>query len=193
MKIRFILISLFVFILIISCLNSYRNTENYKIIKNAESFSVSGTTISNKPTKEILAFRNIFLSINAKSQFFDLLSKSNYEGKLYALCGIYHYDYEYYKKIIKDYLKVNTDIIYFEGCAIIDINIKDLILRNKENVVRLKNNKQTIDQWLDENENLVKTDTKNDSRLPKSIATYTLDFIGGGYPQKIIENLHIKK
>jgi hypothetical protein len=159
----------------IYCFADDKETENYKYFKillNAKTFSGGGTGEAGTPTEETIAFKHIFFSKNAHEEFKKILEKGSIAGKLYALSGLYFYDYREYKKTVEKYLNVDDVVTIFSGCMIAQLKIKELMKTKGENVVRLSNNQQTIYEW-EKNNNV--TDG------------CSVDFYGGGYPQLLKE------
>ncbi|MEJ2031654.1 MAG: hypothetical protein P8Y63_01125 [Deltaproteobacteria bacterium] len=157
------------------CLAGDKKTEScdyYKVLLNAKSFSVGGTSYAGTPTKETIAFKHIFFSKNADEQFKKLLENANLEGKLYALSGLYFYDSCAYKKTVEKFLGIDDAVTVFSGCILNKIKIKELIKRESENVVRLSNNRETIEEWQNKNH---------------AMNGFSVDFYGGGYPQLLKE------
>jgi hypothetical protein len=148
------------------------NSADYKVLLNAESFSDGGTGVSGTPTAETVAFKHIFFSENAGKTFDLLLANANFEGKLYALCGLYFYDFQKYKTYMEKYLNFNDRVTYFAGCLQEEIKISELIKDNDKDVVRLISNSQTIEAWINEN---------------NAHNGYSVDFYGGAIPQSLKE------
>ena len=157
------------------CFADDKQTENYeyfKILLNAKTFSDGGTGEAGTPTEETIAFKHIFFSKNAHEEFKKILEKGSIAGKLYALSGLYFYDYPEYKKTVEKYLSVDDVVTIFSGCIIGQVKIKELMKRKSKNVVRLSNNQQTIGEWRKNN---------------NVIDGFSVDFYGGGYPQLLKE------
>ncbi len=174
MKIKLILFFL-IFLLSANCFGD--DIADYKILLNAKSFSVGGTGYSGVPTAETIAFKHIFLSENADKQFIKLMANANLEGKLYALCGLYFHDQSTYKRYLDYYLNIHDSVTLFSGCKLIKTKVSDLMKSNKNNVLRLRNNMQTIAEW---------------TKLNDSNNGFSLDFFGAGYPQLLKEYINSK-
>lgn len=152
--------------------NQTENNDRYNILLNARTFSVGGTSYAGTPTKETIAFKHLFFSKNAHALFKKLIENGSLEGKLYALSGLYFYDYRTYKMTVEKYMNVDNIATIFSGCKLRKVELKELMKSKSENVVRLSNNLQTIEAWRNEN---------------NVTNGFTVDFYGGGYPQLIKE------
>jgi hypothetical protein len=152
--------------------SSFKNSDAFRTLLNAETFSAGGTGFAGMPTTETLAFKSIFSARNALEQFKVLFDKATSEGKLYALSGLYFYDYSKFKAAVNGLVDSPKKVTQFSGCMIGENKISELIKIESENVVRLGNNKQTIKSWMDEN---------------KITVGFSVDFWGGGYPQLLKE------
>lgn len=152
--------------------NQAENNDDYNILLNAKTFSVGGTSYAGTPTKETIAFKHIFLAKNAHVLFEKIMENGSLEGKLYALSGLYYYDYRTYKMTVEKYMNVDDIATIFSGCILRKVELKELMKSKSENVVRLSNNLQTIEAWRNEN------NVSNG---------FNVDFYGGGYPQLINE------
>ena len=165
----------FLFLFASNCfaeVSSFEKSDEFRTLLNAVSFSDGGTGIAGMPTDETLAFKSIFSAKNALEQFDVLIEKATSEGKLYALSGLYFYDYSKFKAVVNELVDSQEKVTQFSGCRISEPKISELIKIESENVVRLRNNKQTIQSWMNEN---------------KITDSFSVDFLGGGYPQLLIE------
>ena len=119
------------------------------------------------------AFGRIFAKENALDYFYKLESEAENEGKLYALCGLYYLDYANYPYLMEKYGSSVEVVTYMAGCEIMKRRIEELIKIGDEAdlpVVRLIDNEDTYDAWRERN---------------PSVASYMLDFFGGGIPDSV--------
>ena len=82
------------------------------------------------------------------------------------------YDYSKFKAALVGLVDSQEKVTKFSGCFIGSSKISELIKIDTENVIRLKDNTQTIQSWMDEN---------------KITDGFSFDFWGGGYPQLLKE------
>lgn len=114
----------------------------------------------------VAAFRQMFREPDADAAFKSLLNSATTAGKLYALCGIYYTDPAYFEKAVSRFLHSNQQVQTYFGCMVSSERVADIVQKSGPHVVRLKNRKQTIQEWSEE--------TK-----AKGVA---LDITGGGWP-----------
>ncbi|MDR1563851.1 MAG: hypothetical protein LBS74_02730 [Oscillospiraceae bacterium] len=141
----------------------------YTLLKNAEYFSDSGVGYSNTMPDVIRAFGNIFARENALELFYKLEAEGNNAGKLYALCGLYYLDYDYYRNLMEVYANNKGTVNICSGCVVMEETMSEVI--KMRGAVRLKNNKDTVDAW---------------SRRTLSF-DYNMDFYGGSIPAHLME------
>ncbi|MEJ2665037.1 MAG: hypothetical protein P8107_13515 [Spirochaetia bacterium] len=175
---RIFIISISVFLLqLLNCVNTNNTisyeTNDYRILKKAEYFATGGIGYSGEAPEAIIAFKHIFNSKNAKEQFIALLSEATYEGRLYALCGLYYHDYKRYAEEINLYKNSVIEIQLFSGCERFKDSIKNIIEKQNKSTVRLKDNKQSIEEWAEE----YHVDLSEG---------FEIDFIGGGIPVVLV-------
>jgi hypothetical protein len=111
----------------------------------------------------------ISLNILAKEKFADqafksLLENATLAGQLYALCGLFYTDYEFFKKSIENYRKEDELVEAMSGCKIFSQKVSEIIESKAENVAIISP-KETIEDWWKKNK-----------------MSYELDIIHGGFP-----------
>lgn len=140
--------------------------EAYTTLYKATKFSYEPVGYAGSMTKEIEAFSKIRNSRYAKKVFEELEREATAAGKLYALCGLYYLDYDYYYMVIDEYSKSDIQVETFSGCTKGNESIKDLIKSDYDPTVQLSSNRDTIFKWCKRNK----------------IDCFGLDFYGGGIP-----------
>ena len=94
------------------------NTSNtdYQTLLNAELFTYGSIGYPPSLPETIKAFHRLLAGINARLYFIDLEQNATNEGKLYALCGIYHTDFNLYQSLMGSYTKNTRTVHYMQGC-----------------------------------------------------------------------------
>ena len=125
---------------------------------------------------EINTFGRLYQDSNALNYFYILEAEASIEGKLFALCALYFLDYDYFRYRI-EYYALSEDYvnIYYRNNPL--FQLKDVIKSNAKDAVRLKNNEDTISDWL----------KRNFTR------SFTVDFYGGSIPSTLIETISAKE
>ena len=96
--------------------------QDYLTLKNARVFAVSGVSDGGKIIpEEIHAFARLFENENAVDYFYKLELEANNQGKLYALCGLFYLDYDYYMYLLyTQYCLTDEMITYAGGCILLE-------------------------------------------------------------------------
>ena len=121
---------------------------------------------------EINTFGRLYQDSNALNYFYILEVEASIEGKLFALCALYFLDYDYFRYRI-EYYALSEDYvnIYYRNNPL--FRLKDVIKSNSKDAVRLRNNEDTISDWL----------KRNFTR------SFTVDFYGGSIPNRLMETI----
>ncbi|MDR1563852.1 MAG: hypothetical protein LBS74_02735 [Oscillospiraceae bacterium] len=145
---------------------------DYDLLKNAGTFACGGIGDAGTMPEEIAAFGRLFKQTNALELFYKLEAEGSNVGKLYALCGLYYLDYNYYSSLMNTYSKNESEIITISGCEVSKERISKII--RVDGAMRLKDNKETLGDWSKRT----------------NIHEYTLDFYGGSIPEFLMEYLN---
>ena len=155
------------------------NNADYQTLLNSRFFSYGGVSESGEIPEEVKAFNRLLEENNAYSYFVDLEQNANNEGKLYALCGIYHTDFKLYQSLMEIYIQNEEPVNTMGGCMFSTEAVKEVIICDEDmakahgcTIVRLKDNKENFDKWMEENE----------------VESFIPDFYGGGIPNLILKN-----
>lgn len=150
---------------------------DYDVLKKAQGFSFGGVGSSGGPSDTTIAFKRIFNGVKAKEVFQELLIEATYEGKLYALCALFYLDYDKYVECIRLYEDSTKDVVVWDGCIKTQVPLCSIIKKKDGTVVRLKDNKQSIDEWM-----------KDHGISPGE--PFDIDFYGGGIPSVLSEYIN---
>lgn len=146
---------------------SEKGNASYAIIVSARQFCSTGVGIAGATPNVVLAFRELLGEQAADAAFKSLLTEATMAGKLYALCGIYFTDPEFFPKAVDRFKNSPIKVETFMGCIVGNEPVSSIVLRSGSDVVKLKDRNQTIQQWMKE--------TKNTNGC-------VLDIAGGGWP-----------
>ena len=155
----------------------YQMSRDYSILEKANGFSFGGVGISGGSSDATIAFKHIFNSDKAGDVFDKLLIEATYEGRLYALCAMFYLDHDKYMETIKAYEDTTTNIVIWDGCTQTEVPLCSIIKKNDGIIVRLRDNKQSIDEWMKD----------------RGIGfgdTFDIDFYGGGIPVMLSEYIN---
>ena len=157
----------------ISLKNINEKDSDYICLKNAAFFADGGVGEAGQIPNEIFAFGRLFKKENASDYFIKLESEAGNAGKLYALCGLYYLDYSNYNYLMEKYCSDAETVTYMQGCIMSEYKMSEIIKREGADgspVVRLKNNKDTLNAWC--------------ARNPTADG-FTMDFYGGAIPYSV--------
>jgi len=155
-----------------AAINIDETDRDYEFLKNAPFFANGGVSYSGRIPDEIYAWGRLMKKTNALDYFYKLESEANNEGKLYALCGLYYLDNENYDYLMKKYGSTDEKVSYMSGCVRYEgYSINELIKCNGKSVVRLKNNEDTVEDWLERNKR----------------SSFAIDFYGGSIPYLVMK------
>jgi hypothetical protein len=108
---------------------------------------------------------------NAVLAFRALLADGTAAGKLYALCGLYYADPDYFERAVVPFRKSRQEVATFVACSMSRVTVGSVVESKNPKAVRLKSRKQTIKEWAEE--------TKTDGMV--------YDIVGGGWPSHLRE------
>jgi len=171
---------------------------DYLMLKNITCFTNSGVGYGGEIPEQVYAFGRLFQKDNALNYFYKLEYEGSTSGKLYALCGLYYLDYDFYRYLIKEYNKSGERVLYMVGClgyyypmrkmikaskadAVSPTNsaATEVVKINKKTIIRLKSHEDTVDEWR--------------KRNPKArLTTESFDFYRGSFPDSVRSISHIQ-
>jgi hypothetical protein len=144
----------------------------YEVIAKSEKFCDTAVGYAGTMPEVVHAFRVVLGEAGADKAFKKLLSDATISGKLYALCGLYYTDPDYFQKAVEPFRHSDAKVKTFMGCIVSQWRVSEIVEQSLPNVVRLKNRKQTIKEWAEE--------TKPESMI--------FDIVGGGWPNRFKED-----
>lgn len=100
----------------------------------------------------------------ADEAFKSLLAQATPAGRLYALCGVYHTDYEFFLKETEKYKTSNESVQAMSGCEIFTEKVAKIVASDSP-IVAIINPSQTFEKWSENNRK-----------------SFELDIAHGGFP-----------
>lgn len=120
----------------------------------------------------IYAFRTLLAASEADAAFKQLLLEATQEGRLYALCGLYHTDPIHFEKVVQLYRTSDEPVNALFGCISYVMTVGEIVeKKDGPAAVRRRDRKQSFEAWKKE---------MRDKKLG-------LDVIGGGWPSFLAE------
>jgi len=89
----------------------------YRRLKGVSYFSPIPKGLLNEYSEELAALNNIMLKKDALQLLYKLEANATYEGKLFALCGLYYMDNEGCMNLADKYLQSEEEVMFFTGCV----------------------------------------------------------------------------
>ena len=148
----------------------------YQTLLNAPLVEDKALGFAATPSELIKAFRILLKERQAQECFKSLLEKATLAGQLYALCGLYFTDYDFFLSAIEKYRQSDKEIVFFSGCIRMKIAVSDFIESKSPNVVRLNSPQESLEVWKSKQQKITNENG------------YVLDIIGGGYPNWFRDN-----
>lgn len=120
----------------------------------------------------LYAFRTLLAAPQADAAFKELLLEATQEGKIYALCGLYHTDPIHFEKVVQMYRTSDEPVNALFGCVSYTMTVGEIVeKKDGPAAVRRRDRKQSFETWRKEMQ------SKN----------LGLDVIGGGWPSILAE------
>lgn len=120
----------------------------------------------------IHAFRFLLASAHADAAFKQLLLEATQEGRIYALCGLYHTDPLHFEKVVQLYRNSDEPVNALFGCISYTMTVGEIVeKKDGPAAVRRRDRKQSYAAWRKE------TQAKN----------LGLDVLHGGWPSVLAE------
>jgi hypothetical protein len=145
---------------------SQADEKAYRTIATSERFCGTAVGIAGTTPEVVIAFRKMLKSPSAARAFKGLLADASRAGKLYALCGFYYADPDYFDEAVKRFQGSSDEVETLMGCIGSRATVGSIVASRSPKVVRLKNREQTVREWAEE--------TKASEMV--------YDIIGGGWP-----------
>lgn len=91
--------------------------QHFDTLISCGSFSVTGVSYDGGPSESVLAFKAIFESIDPGVQFKKIFNNAkNIEAKVYALCGLYFYDFDFFTQGVESLSTSGENVSTLSGC-----------------------------------------------------------------------------
>lgn len=123
----------------------------FEMLKGAPTFSSTAVGIAAVTPGEVFAFRDLLDEPKADEAFKVLLKEATPEGKLYAVCALWFTDPEEFQTQVKRLKDTTMKVNHVEGCERGEERVSRLLWSSEAGAVRLKDNRQTIKEWLKAN------------------------------------------
>jgi hypothetical protein len=122
----------------------------YATIKEEKTFCSTMVGAGGAVPKVVAAFRTLLWDAQADAAFKSLLTEAKPAGQLYALCGLWFTDPVAFKEAAENLGKSGDQVDTLIGCIGTRKRVADIVESKDPGAVRLKDNKQSVKQWLDE-------------------------------------------
>lgn len=123
----------------------------FEVLKGTPTFSSTTVGIAGITPSEVFAFRDLLDEPKADEAFKALLKEAAPEGKLYAVCALWFTDPAEFQTQVKMLRDTSMKVNHVDGCERGEERVSRLLWSTEAGAVRLKDNKQTIKEWLDTN------------------------------------------
>jgi hypothetical protein len=145
---------------------------SYQILLLALEFEDDEIGFAQDSSKLVNAYRVLLKERDADAAFKSLLDKATPAGQLYALCGVYYTDHDFFRTVVEKYAERTNFVKTHLGCCMFrPMRLADLVKSTAPNVLRLSSPKQSLAEWATSNPTLIKNG-------------YVKDIFGGGYPSQ---------
>jgi hypothetical protein len=140
----------------------------YQTLLTAKQFEGDAIGYSAQPSELVGAYRILMKEPEADAAFKSLLANATPAGQLYALCGIYFTDHEFFLTEVKQQ-RIRSDHVQVQfGCLVWTMKAAEIVESKKLNAVRLSWPNESMVQWQQKHR-----DAKEG---------FHLDILSGGYP-----------
>lgn len=144
----------------------------YAVVAETPEFCGLLTGTEGSTPTVIYAFRTLLAASQADAAFKELLLEATQEGKIYALCGVYHTDPIHFEKVVQLYRNSDEPVNALFGCISYTMTVGEIVeKKDGPAAVRRRDRKQTFEAWRKE-------------MLAKKLG---LDVLNGGWPSFLAE------
>jgi hypothetical protein len=151
---------------------SSEDKKAYQVVATTGEFCSTKVGFAGQTPQVVVAFRILLKSPDAAAAFKGLLADGTTAGKLYALCGLYYADPDYFDRAVAPFRGSRREVATLMGCIMSRAKVGSIVESPSPKAVRLKNRKQTVTEWARE--------TKTDGMI--------YDIVGGGWPSTFKES-----
>ena len=128
---------------------SARGRQAYEMIKDTRCFSSTAVGVAASTPPVVFAFRDLLEEPKADAALKALANEATPEGQLYALCGLWFTDPAAFQSMVKELRKSDRKITRMNGCMRGEETLNAVLESSEKDVVRLRDNRQTIKEWLE--------------------------------------------
>lgn len=118
----------------------------YNTVRDSETFCDTAVGFAGKTPEVVSAFRILIKQPNPERILRKLIEDATVSGQSYALCGFYHSDYKFFKKVVEPYKKSQKTVKTQMGCVGSIDTVASIVESSSPDAVRLKNRSQTTKQ-----------------------------------------------
>lgn len=108
----------------------------YQSLLTAQKFEEEYLYEDAVPSQLVLAFYKLSKEPLADKAFKHLLKEATLAGQLYALCGLYFTDRDFFTKAVEKYRNSDETVENMSGCMTFPVKIKDLVDRKGDKLYR---------------------------------------------------------
>ena len=137
----------------------------YERLLKADRFEEGHVGFAGRLSEYIVAFNTLLQEKAADEAFKSLLAEAQIAGRLYALCGVYFTDREFFLQEIETYKTSGEEVQTMSGCLIHSERVSKIV-ESGEPFVAIINYGETIEEW----------------RARTNKQSYMLDIAHGGFP-----------
>lgn len=136
----------------------------YNILLKAQRFEEGLIGYAAQLSKNVISLNDLAKEKEADAAFKSLLKNAELAGQLYALCGLYYTDYDFFKKEIQNYKEKEDSLETMSGCLVFSKKVLEIVNKNAKNVAIISP-QETMEDWWKKNK-----------------GSYELDILHGGFP-----------
>jgi len=141
----------------------------YNVLLHTDTFYGPAVGAAGIVPETVFAFLSLLQTSEAKERFSSLLEEGTLAGQLYALCGLYIIDHEFFKEAVEQYRHLDSEVRTMFGCIASHCKVAELIESASPGAVRLGYPNQSLEEWRKDHQGLVEE------------YGFELDILGGGY------------
>lgn len=140
----------------------------YQTLLTAERFEDTYVGYAGSLSKFVAAYRILLGEEKQVEAFKKLIDNATIAGQLYALCGLYDTDYNFFLSVVGKYKASKESVETISGCIVTTDHVGDIIFLDKPNTIRLSSPTQSFDEWREK------------ARITENEG-FMMDISGGGY------------
>jgi hypothetical protein len=116
----------------------------------------------------VAAYRTLLEEEKRVEALKSLLEKATIAGQLYALCGLYDADYDFFLSAVEKYKVSDQSVDTISGCIGRWKQVREIVFLDNPNTARLGSPTQSVEQWRE--------------KAGAGVNEVMIDISGGGYP-----------